>query len=103
MMTGWAVSSAVRSGAGGEEQRRTPRRTLIMQGLSPPPPSPQSHGDGTGPALSPGGGSWLYALSKPHKAKLLTSSRTRTLALALASPPLGAAAVDTHSLEKRGH
>lgn len=60
-MAGQAVSCA------GSEEVRTPRCTLIMKGLSHPPPfqththtlirthSPHRHGDGTSPALSPGG------------------------------------------------
>lgn len=62
-MAGQAVSCA------GSEEVRTPRCTLIMKGLSRPPQtdthtlarshsrthSPHRHGDGTSPALSPGG------------------------------------------------
>lgn len=75
-MAGQAVSCA------GSEEVRTPRCTLIMKGLSPPTPlpqprhththscthSPNRHGDGTRPALSPGG-SWEYSYTLQPSAR----------------------------------
>lgn len=84
-MAGQAVSCA------GSEEVRTPWCTLIMKGLSLPPPPPlrhththsrthsaNRHGDGTSPALSPGGGEAgnIATLSNPPLAKLITNSYT---------------------------